>query len=489
MNEEAEPQTTGWATLLDRLWHILASPRLSIFLLAGVAGILILSMIIPQAPPHMEEPLVRSQWLAGVPSRIAPLAERLYSAGIFDLLDSIWLRLPLALLLAHTLVALAHWGPEIWRRLRQPGSAVNISGQPLFIEKDWPGPVEDVRQQLSSRLQKAGYRILYAPAREATQPEQAAFTIQRWRWNWLSLGSMYLGLGLASAGLLLAGWLSQVQELYLTPGEPVAVPASAPGAPSIVLDEPVVTGGDPLRPSGGAAVMRLLAGVGEARQMVLKLHGSQLQGGRWLTLVELRPIANISATNATTGEAVLLQPFSPRIPAREQVRLPLVGDPETRFAGVPSQNVTLHLACQERTGDQPGLRDALSRDRAGAGGQTPQPACSISFFRGAEAEPSQTEPLRDNNQVTFDGVIYQVTFDYAATLRINSSLWWLLVASGWGITALSLTALAVAPPVYGRVDVEARRHGSQVSLTMDVLGDRQRRRQELERLVSSTSEA
>lgn len=488
MNDDTVPQTTAWAALLDRLWRILASPRLSVFLLVWVAGILILSLVIPQSPPRMEDPLVRSQWLAEVPSRMRPLAERLYIIGIFDLLDSIWLRLPLVLLLAHALVMLADRGPGIWHRLRGSPGQVSMLGQPLLIEEDWPGPVEDVWQQLSSRLEKAGYRILSAPDSEAAQPEQAGFTIQRWGWSWLGLGGIYLGLGLVSAGLILAGWLGQVQDLYLLPGEPIAVSILAPGAQDFLLEEAVVTGDDPLRPATGAAVVRLSDGRGETRRLALKLHASQLQNGRWLTLAELRPIAELSAVNAASGEPVLLQPFSPRIPAQERVHLPLVGDPETRFAGVPSQNVTLHLACQARAEHRPGLRDILTRSNAMDANQTPEHICSISFFRGADPEPSQSEPVVDGAQVTFDGVSYRVAFDQAATLRINSAPWWMLVAVGWGVTALSLVALAVAPPIYGRGDVEPTGQGSRVSLELDVVGDKQRRQRELERLSGPMSD-
>ena len=107
MNDAATPLATDLVGLLDRLWRLLAGPRLTVILLVWVAVVLALSALVPQAPPGIEDPTVRSQWLADVPISARPTVERLQPFGVFNLLDSIWLRLPLALLLAHTLVTLA----------------------------------------------------------------------------------------------------------------------------------------------------------------------------------------------------------------------------------------------------------------------------------------------------------------------------------------------------------------------------------------------
>jgi hypothetical protein len=117
MDDLAARKTTGWAGFLDRLWYTLAWSRLTVISFVWVAVVLGLSTVIPQAPPHVEDPLVRSQWLASVPMNARPMVERLQTFGVFSLLDSVWLRLPLALLLAHVLVVLADLGPAVWRRV------------------------------------------------------------------------------------------------------------------------------------------------------------------------------------------------------------------------------------------------------------------------------------------------------------------------------------------------------------------------------------
>jgi len=485
VNDDAAPQAAGWASLVDRLWRLFARPRLTVILLVCVAGVLALSAIIPQPPPNIEDPLVRSQWLAGVPSSVRPAVERLYAFGLFDLLDSIWLRLPLVFLLSHALVMLASRGPSIWRRVRQSPAKVSRLGKSFDLDLAWPGPAEDVQRQTTSRLETAGYRILFPPDDNASEREQESFVAQRWRWSWLGLAGIYLGLGLLSAGLVLESWLGQVQELRLEPDEPTPLTVSAVNVPILVLEEVEAQGGNPLGPVRGIALVRVLTGVGETKSWGLRLHSGQLLEGRWITLADLRPRVEVTALDEASGENVLLQPFFPRVPAQERVRLPLIGDPESQLVGVPSENVTLHMAIQENAAGQAGPGATPERGEAQGEEGHLEPVFFLSFFRGAEALPSQAEYVHSGQEVTFEGVRYLVTFSYDATLRIRSSLWWIVIGIGWGLTALSFIALTVMPPVYVQGNVSPVGKGSRIALTVDVLGDEQRSQGELRTLITS----
>jgi len=313
-------------------------------------------------------------------------------------------------------------------------------------------------------LEKAGYRVL--PGAESPQPDktQQKFVAWRRRWSWLALVGVYFGLGLATLGLILAGWLNRVHEVSLEPDNPVPLPVT--GAPDLVLDKVTVVGADPLRPAVGVASMHVLTAVGESQPLALGLHRSRLVRGAWLTLFDLRPVAVVTATDAESGEHLPLQSFSAHTTAHERVRLPLTGNPEARFAGIPSKNVTLRVDYQTDKG-----RPAT-------------PAFSLFFFRGAETQPSQSVSLDNEGEATFDGVRCRVTFDYDALLRANSTLWWMAVAAGWGILALSFIWLAVAPPVRVGGQVIGVGKGSRVTLTVVTVGDEQRIRQELQTLVA-----
>jgi hypothetical protein len=440
--------------------------------LVWLAAVLALSALIPQAPPNVADPVVRSQWLATVPIKVRPAVERLYSLGIFKLLDTVWLRLPLALLLAHALVALAGWLPALWHRVRQSPDEMRPLGKSFHLERNWPAPVEEVCHGIIDRLEKAGYHIVVSQDEATSDEEQKTFTASRWKWSWLGPAGIYLGLGLASAGLILQGWLGQAQELHLAPDVPTLLPVGASSTPILVLESVTVTGVDRLQPVTGVALVRVSTDVGEGQRLALKLHSSRLLQGMWLTLAELKPMVEVMALDEANGDAVLLQPFSPRTPAQEQARLSLAGDPETRFVGVPSQNVTLHVDYQMDV-DEPGLED-----------RHPGPVFYVSFFRGAEAGPSQSASLKDGEEESFDGVRYQVTFGYDARLRLDSVLWWIATAAGWGLAALSFIVLAVAPPVFVQGEVMPAAEGSRLALSVDVLGDEQQRRQDLQASVT-----
>ncbi len=538
MNDVAARRTPDWARPLDWLWRIFAGSRLTVILLLWVAVILVLSAVIPQAPPHIEDPVVRSQWLSYAPVSARPVIERLQAFGVFNLLNSIWLRLPLVLLLAHALVMLADWSPVIWYRVRRPWylssedpglgipyarwgrtlrswlarfrgglrsddrpldgvsqpaageqgrgirrefenqsqGEVSSPGRSFRVERDWSEPVVHVTQQVICLLETAGYCVLYPQGGSVSEQDEENFIAWRWRWSWLGLAGIYLGLGLVSVGLILAGWLGQVQEVVLGPDNPVSLPVA--GISNLVLDDVVVAGDDPIKPATGVASMRILTGVGESQRLALGLHSSRLFQGTWLTLTSLSPVAEVTAVDVETGENVLLQPFSPRAPAQEQVRLPLTGDPEMRFVGIPSQNITLRVDYQanaEYPRSPPGVK---------AEDQHLRPVFSLSFFRGAEADPSQSEPLDNGDEVTFDGVRYRVAFDYDALMRANSTLWWVAVAIGWGMIALSFILLTVASPVYVQGKVEATGKGSQVTLTGDIIGNEERIHRELRSIIT-----
>jgi hypothetical protein len=451
-NDVAAPPSVGFMSLLDRLWHFLTWSRLSVILLVWVAAVLALSAVVPQAPSQIEDPIVRSQWLASMPIQVRPAVQRLEVLGIFSLLDSVWLRLPLVLWLAHALVMLARLGPVLWRRLSGQTGEVEPLGKSFQLDRNLADAPEHVCEQFASRLEVAGFRV-------RTSDAQEFFIAWRWRWSWLGLAGFYLGLGLAALGLILVGWLGQVQEVSLQPDNSTPLPAT--GSPVLILEKAAATGADPLAPTSGLASLHLVSGVGQSRPLSLGLHRSRLVQGMWLTLTQMRPVVEVQAEEAQNGKPVLLQSFSPRVPEQERVRLLLSGDAETRFIGVPSQTVTLHV-------DLP----AETQDTGPQGGET-EPTFLVTFFRGADLAPAKTVSLTSGQQTTFDGVRYQVIFDYDAVMLINSTPWWMAVGAGWGLAALSFILLVLAPPMYVRADVKPGRNGSRMTLIADMWGDDQ----------------
>jgi hypothetical protein len=468
VNELAPRQITAWIGLLDRIWRILASPYLTIILLVWTAVILTFSVVIPQAPPHIEDAVVHSQWLADIPVVARPLVERLQPLGLLNLLGSAWLRLPLALLIAHSLVVLADWIPalrnrlgwpipalaedEAWRQDKIPGP-----GKSFHLEGNRAESSDQFRQRATQALAEAGYRVRPGSG----QPD---FVAWRWRWSWLAGAGVYVGLGLAAFGLTMGGWLNRVDEVDIQPGNPA--PLSPANVPALAIDRVTAVGDDPLRPTAAEASLRVLTGAGEGRPLTLSLHQSRLFHGMWLTLFDLRPIAIVTATNVVTGDKVLLQPFSAHTPPQEAVRLPLNENPEARFVGVPVRNVTIRVDYQP-----PASRSS-------------PPIFSLFFFRGVATQPSQTLSLESGSEVTLDRIRYRLTFDYEVRLRVNSTLWWLAAAAGWGIAASSFVLLAMAPParVQGRWTTDDK--GCHITLAVDTWDGERGLRQALGALLA-----
>jgi hypothetical protein len=462
VNDVAAPRSVGFISLLDRLWRFLTWSRLTVILLVWIAAVLALSAVIPQAPSQIEDPIVRSQWLASMPIKVRPAVERLEVLGIFSLLHSVWLRLPLVLLLAHSLVILARQSPVIWRRVSGQTGELEHLGNPSRLDRTLADTQERVLEQLVCGLEEAGYHIWHRDAPEL-------FVAWRRRWSWPWLAGVHLGLGLASLGLILVGWLGQVQEISLRPDSSTPLPAS--GTPNLILEKVAATGTDPLKPTSGVASLHVVSGVGQSKPLSLGLHRSRLVQGMWLTLTQMRPVVEVQAVDAQNDGQVLLQPFSPRLPAQERVWLLLSGDPETRFIGVPSQNVTLHVDLPTET------------QTPASQGERAEPTFLISFFRGADANPADSASLQSGQEATFDGVHYRVVFDYDAVVLVNGTLWWIAVAAGWGLAALSFVVLVLAPPAYVWGDVKAVRNGSRITLLADMCGDERRGYQSLESLL------
>lgn len=414
------------------------------------------------------------------------MVEHLRPFGFFNLLDSVWLNLPLAVLFSHALVMLAALGPSVWSRIGWLSGEVGPLGKSFQLDRSLPEQVGHVGQQLFTRLHQADYQVLFRPGEDVSGQEQENFIAWRWLWSWIGLPAMYLGLGLASLGLILQSWLGYVEHIHLEPGSPISLPVLA--APDFVLQDVKGVKGDPFRPSTGVASMELSTNVGERKNFGLKLHSSRFLRGRWLTVTDLRPMAEIVALDTETGEEVLLQPFYPRAPAREQVRLSLVGDPELRFVGVPEANVTVRVDFQV-DGDYPrSAREILEGGRLQDEDRYPRPTFVLSFFRGPEDRPSLSKSLDSGDQVIFDGVLYSIAFDYDVGLRLSSSPWWIIVGVGGAVVALSLIALTFASPVFVRGSIKAVGEGSQVVSMTDFLGDTRRRRRELQSVIAPESD-
>jgi len=440
----------GWSQPLAWWWRLLAQPRLSVILLVWLAAVVTFSLIVPQFPRHIEDPLVRSQWLSGIPAAVWPLVERIQPLGVFNLLGSVWLRLPLAFLLAHALVMAIHRGCATWRRLRYlgaqttsepgPGDGAATAGlSQLEVSCRMESGIGG--EELARRLTAAGYRV--------QRVEPAGLLAWRNRWSWWTAPAGYAGLALIALGVILSSWLLQAQEISLEPGHVV----SLPGLGDLRLEQVTVGDQVSLLPGDGQIELQAITGAQESQPLRLGLHSSRLWRGAWLSALGIEPLAEVSAFDPDAGEQILLQPFGAHAPPQLTVRLPLAHSLDTRFVGVPACNVTL------RVDYLPELDNS------------PTPGFVVSFFRGTADNPQLVTAVADGEAAQFDGIQYRLRLGHMAHLQVLSGLWWLVVALGWVVTLLSLGWLAIAPPVVlvGRAAVGGE--SGELVLTASTLGD------------------
>lgn len=418
---------SGLSRLLDGLWRVLASPRLTLALLIWLTCVVGFSLVIPQTPYRLEDPLQRSQWLSGVPREMWPVMESLQPWGMFQLLSSAWLRLPLALLLAHALVMLAAGAPAAWQRARGhfvasvPGSlAWSRLGRQLTLTPEAGASGVDASRRLRERVAGAGYRVW---SREGVD----GWIARRQPRGWLAYIGLYTGFALLAAGLLLQGWLGQVIEIDLQPGQAVRLPVE--GRTTLVLDDVALPAGHQLAAAEGLVTLRTIGEIGAEDTFDLPLHHSRLVQGAWLTAIESLPVVDVSATDALTGRDVLLQPLVGPGALQTRVRLRLNANPDERFAGVPAQNVTLRV-------------DYVAEESVTAG------RLVVRFFRGVETAPGLVAEVGEDEVAEFDGVRYYVALDQDIRLRAQIGLWWIAAAAGWVLVAVSAILLAAVRPVW-----------------------------------------
>lgn len=441
-----------WASDLPALlWRVLISPQFTLVLLLWLSGIIGLSQIIPQPPYSLDEPLMYSQWLASMPQFLWPLVDDLRSLGFFHLRTSAWLRLPLALLLVHALAMCASALPVAWRRTQVRPESSELPkkhadetppalGRPLGLAVWCAETPEQVFLRAIQQLAQDGYTV---------RSDQRAWVGLAWRWHmgWWALCSIYAGLALLAAGLLLHSWLSRTYTLILQPGQTTSVPGLT--APALQLEDTHVTG-DPLDPSEGVAQVRIADAASDGEVITLPLRTGRMIEGMWWTVVDIMPIVEVTARDAYNGKELELWPFVPAARAQPRARLSLSSEGNASFASLPAQNVTLGVG---RVSDQ----------------DAPSGHFTLSFFHGVETTPAQITTLGDGDETIFEGVRYHVSLSYDAQLRIQQSLWWVLAALGWLGVAVGGVFLALRRPIWLVVQVEDKTEGCHIIIWADTL--------------------
>jgi len=416
--------------LLGFLWRTLNNSHFTLVLLIWLSAIIGLSYIIPQPPYSLDDPLAYSQWVASIPQFLWPLVEDLRAFGLFQLRTSAWLRLPLALLLIHALVMLYRGVPVAWKRTRMhhvsPGlinDAYEVPpalGRQLGLALGRTEAPGQVFRRVMEQLAQQGFNVFSV---------ERAYAGLAWRWHasWWAFCSVYAGLAFLAVGLLLHSWLAQASVLTLQPGQSVSAPARKPLTLQMEAADIV---GNPIDPREGVVRLRIEGVSHTSKEVALPLHTGQIVEGMWWTVVNIVPMVKVTASDAHSGEELRLWSFAPAASAQyPYARLSLLGEGNTSFASLPTQNITLRVG------------RATSQD-------APPGHFVLSFFRGVETTPAWVTTLGNGDEVVFEGVRYQVSISYDVQLRIQEDWWWAVAALGWLTVAVGSILLTIRRPVW-----------------------------------------
>ena len=94
--------------ILDLAWRSFSDRRLTIALLLVAALVLACGAVLPQMPDELIlGSAEHARWYASIQARYHQWADPLAGLGLFAIRDSLWLRIPLALLLVNLMVCTA----------------------------------------------------------------------------------------------------------------------------------------------------------------------------------------------------------------------------------------------------------------------------------------------------------------------------------------------------------------------------------------------
>ncbi len=288
---------------IDRLYRAAAGNRMLAVVLVVTALALLLSLLLPQAPPETAQQST-ARWLAETSARYGGFGGILQAAGLFDLRNSPWLRGLLGLLAFILLLRLGLAAAEAWQRLRRPDPAATA----LFAQR-WPWQVDvamagnaaTAAAELADDLRSEGWRVASAAGDQVVY-----LAAERSAWGVLAAPALYAGLLLALAGLWLGqstGWVEP--GIVLAPGQSVRLRQDD----TLVLSALPAQDGFTVQRDGEPAVEKMFPAVGAARAAGVAVR--RTGAGQALT---------VNARDAAGG-AVPLQPVDRRGPAQESLTL------------------------------------------------------------------------------------------------------------------------------------------------------------------------
>lgn len=414
---------------IDRIYRFAASDRVLAVVLALTAAALLLSQLLPQAPPETAQQST-ARWLTETVSRYGSAGAVMQAAGLFDLWQSSWLRFLLAVLAFILLLRLGLAAGEAWQRLRRPDpvatawQAQHWLWQAVVMMKD---DAKTVADELADDLRSEGWRVA-----SDVGDRSAHLVAERNAWGVLAGPLAYLGLLAALAGLWLgqlAGW--REAGVVLAPGQPVRLSQDN----SLVLTALAEQDRILVQRDDQPAVEKAFPAVGAARAAGVAIQRSG--AGQALT---------VSARDAA-GQPLQLQAAERRGPPQGALTLVFDQPRAEQVFLAPASGLVFSVvafpALPERGFDGP--------------------IFLVQAFPAGQQAPIANQFIEGDAELTIGDAIYTLVVGRYLTVQVSRNPGLPLALVGG---ALALTALLLAiwrPAGQLSLAVERQRHGSQVA--------------------------
>jgi cytochrome c biogenesis protein ResB len=419
---------------IDRLYRLAAGDRVLIVVLVLTALALLLSLLLPQAPPETAQQST-ARWLAETSGRYGAIGSALQAAGLFELWQSPWLWALLGVLAFILLLRLGLAAGDAWQRVRQPDPAAAAQQAlrwPLHTSLTLNNNTETIAVELAEDLRSEGWRVASAVSGDAVM-----VLAERSPWAVLAAPLFYLGLLTALAGLWLgqqAGW--REAGVVLAPGQPVRLSQDS----SLVLSQPPAPAGDAVN---GVLVQR---DAQPASERTFSLLGTARAAGVSIRRTGLGQALSVSARNAA-GDVLPLQPVDRLGPP--QPSLTLVFDQpraEQLFLAPASElvfSVVAFPALPERGFDGPTFL--------------------VQAFAAGQQAPIANQFFEGNADLAIGDAIYSLAAGRFVTVEVSRNPGLPLIGAG-GMVALAAALVTLWRPA-GRLSltIQRQRHGAEVA--------------------------
>jgi len=384
--------------ILDALWRLFSSRRLTLALLAAIALVVSLSAIFPQAPSDIAMGSSEyGHWYAELRARYLQWTDPLENLGLFNIYRSFWFKLPLAFLILNLIICTvrqfesvsdrrtvsAREFDRVFKRASQTGTFVSS------------GTVRRAVDNLSALLETHRYKVAIEQEARGSYLTARRFSLTRW-------GALvgHVGLLVAIVGLLLGDRLDwREEEISLSPGQMYQI-QHVPSL-SLRLDDFQAKLYSDGTPRSYRAQLTLLEGEKEIHNGLVIPTAPFMYRGMTIYQRSHGPLIRISGIDAQ-GKPILLQTLVSGGSLEEEAIVQLSEEENEGYIAAPGQNLILRLVFHPR----------LSTDAGD------MPALLVQAYRGGVTDLVLSETLFRSASLQIQDDSYTLGWEHYAVLTV-----------------------------------------------------------------------